>query len=102
MLSTLLTATGAAEIERIEITSRSVFADGMEFGDTGAYEKIKGRLFYAVDPENPANGAVVDLDLASRGADGRVRFQGDFILLKPVDLDRGGTRGAPNTAHPIT
>jgi len=81
-----------AEVERIEISSRSVFADGMEFGQVGAYEKIRGKLFYAVDPDNPANAAIVDLELAPRGADGKVRFQGDFILLKPVDLAKGNGR----------
>jgi hypothetical protein len=88
----LLATTAPAEVERVEITSREVFADGMNFGDTGPYEKIRGRLFYAVDPENPANAAIVDLELAPRGADGKVRFQGDFILLKPVDLQRGNGR----------
>ncbi len=81
-----------AEVERIEITSRSVFAEGMEFGEVGAYEKIRGKLFYAVDPDNPANAAIVDLELAPRGTDGKVRFQGDFILLKPVDLAKGNGR----------
>jgi len=89
---TLVAASAPAEVERIEITSREIFGDGMVFGSTGAYEKIRGRLFYAVDPSNPANAAIVDLELAPRGADGRVRFQGDFLLLKPVDLARGNGR----------
>jgi len=89
---TLVAATAPAEVERIEVTSRETFAGGMAFGDTGAYEKIRGTLFYAVDPVNPANAAIVDLELASRGADGRVHFQGDFLLLKPVDLARGNGR----------
>lgn len=80
------------EVERIEVTSRSVFADAMVFGDVGPYEKIRGRLFYTVDPNNPKNGPVVDLELAPRGADGMVRFQGDFLLLKPIDLTRGNGR----------
>ena len=92
LLAILIAATAAAEVERIEFTSREVFADGMSFGDTGAYEKIRGTLFYAVDPDNLANAAIVDLDLAPRGADGMVRFQGDFLLLKPVDLGKGNGR----------
>lgn len=88
----VLPVAATAEVERIEITSREVFADGMEFGSVGAYEKIRGKLFYAVDPNNAANAAVVDLDLAPRGADGKVRFQGDFILLKPVELSKGNGR----------
>ena len=88
----VLAGIASAEVERIEITSRSVFAEGMEFGEVGPYEKIRGTLFYAVDPDNAANAAIVDLDLAPRGADGKVRFQGDFILLKPVDLAKGNDR----------
>ncbi len=88
----VISTTAVAEVERIEITSRSVFADGMEYDAVGAYEKIRGKLFYAVDPDNAANAAIVDLDLAPRGADGKVRFQGDFILLKPVDLSKGNGR----------
>ena len=88
----VLAGIASAEVERIEITSRSVFAEGMEFGEVGPYEKIRGTLFYAVDPDNAANAAIVDLDLAPRGADGKVRFQGDFILLKPVDLAKGNGR----------
>jgi len=81
-----------AEVERIEITSREPFIGGMEFGRTGAYEKIRGVLHYAVDPQNEANARVVDLALAPRDADGRVRFAGEFLLLKPVDLGRGNGR----------
>ncbi len=92
LILTLFAATAAAEVERVEITSRETFAGGMAFGETGAYEKIRGTLFYAVDPANPANAAIVDIELAPRGADGMVRFQGDFLLLKPVDLSRGNGR----------
>ena len=88
----VISTTVVAEVDRIEITSREVFAEGMEYGEVGSYEKIRGKLFYAVDPDNAANAAIVDLDLAPRGADGKVRFQGDFILLKPVDLEKGNGR----------
>jgi len=86
---TIIAGVASADVEHIEITSRSVFADGRTFGEVGAYEKIRGRLFYAVEPENAANEPIVDLELAPRGSDGKIRFQGDFILLKPVDLERG-------------
>ncbi len=92
LIVTLVAAAAPAEVERIEITSRETFADGMTFGETGVYEKIRGKLFYAVDPANPANAAIVDLELAPLGADGMVHFQGDFLLLKPVDLARGNGR----------
>jgi len=92
LLLTIIASIASAEVERIEITSRALLADGMEFGDVGAYEKIRGRLFYAVDPDHRANAPVVDLALAPRGADDRVRFQGDFLLIKPVEISRGNGR----------
>ena len=85
-----LPAQGA--VERLEITARAPFADGAAFGDVGAYEKITGRLHYAIDPADPANAAVVDLDLARRDGDGLVRFAGDFVLLRPTEPARGNRR----------
>jgi hypothetical protein len=82
----------SGEVTEIEITSRQVFADGMEFGNVGAYEKIKGRLHYGVDPNNPANSSIVDLKYAPKNAKGLVEFVGEFILLKPVDLKKGNHR----------
>ena len=38
-----------------------------------------------------AGGARIDLALAPPGADGRVRFSGDFVLLKPVDPKANAT-----------
>lgn len=81
-----------AEVVRIEVTSREPFASGHAFGAVGAYEKVRGRLHYAVDPASPANARVVDLQRAPRDASGRVAFAGDFLLLKPVDLGKGNHR----------
>ncbi len=76
----------------MEIASREPFAGGQPWGAVGAYEKIRGRLVYAVDPANPANAAIVDLKLAPRDLRGRVGFAGDFVLLKPIDLEKGNHR----------
>ncbi len=63
----------AAEVARIEVLSRSVLAGGKVFGAAGAYEKITGRLHYAVDPDNPANARIVDVGLAPRERAGRAQ-----------------------------
>ena len=81
-----------AKVSQIEIISREVFADGHKFGDTGAYEKIKGKLVYTIDPSHPANAAIVDLNLAPTNDVGLVEFSGDFLLLKPIDLEKGNNR----------
>lgn len=86
----IITARPAASaVERVEILLREPFAGGKVFGETGAYERIKGRLHYAVDPDDPANAMVVDLGLAPVDERGLVTFAGDFILLRPVAPARG-------------
>jgi hypothetical protein len=45
-----------ARVERIEIVSREAFAAGTEFSHAGAYEKLRGRAFFALDPDAAANG----------------------------------------------
>ena len=81
-----------ARVSQIEITSREVFADGHKFGETGAYEKIRGTLVYSIDPNHPANTGIVDVKLAPTNDAGLVEFSGDFLLLKPIDLEKGNHR----------
>jgi hypothetical protein len=85
----LLVSTAEARITRIEITSRVMFAGGMSFGDTGPYEKLRGKLFGEVDPADPPNAVIVDLDKAPRNARGMVEYVTDFLILKPVDMSMG-------------
>jgi hypothetical protein len=82
----------AARVERVEILERGPVAGGMAFGEVGAYERIRGRLHYAVDPDEPANARIVDLKRAPRDLRGLVTFAGDFLLLRPKDLARGNHR----------
>ena len=113
-------STAEAKVERLEILERTPFAEGHQFGNSGAYERIRGRLHYAVDPYNAANGLIVDLALAPLDSQGMVPFSGDFMLLRPVEPKRGnqtllyevGNRGnvgmlsffndAPRTNQPIS
>jgi hypothetical protein len=88
----LVALPAGAEVVRLEIGSREPFAGGRVFGATGAYEKLRGRLVYAVEPDHPANARIVDLGLAPRDPRGRVAFSGDFVLLKPTDLALGNRR----------
>jgi hypothetical protein len=74
----------AAAVQRVEVLERVPFADGMRFGEAGAYEKIRGVAHFALDPASSANAKIVDLKLAPRDADGRVKFSSEFIMLRPV------------------
>jgi hypothetical protein len=88
----LAAAPAAGKLVRIEIERREPLADGHAFGQIGPYEKLAGRLHFEVDPDDPANAAVVDLGLAPRNARRRVEFWSDFYLLRPQDPERGNRR----------
>jgi hypothetical protein len=83
------TATAQARVTRIEIAKREPFAAGQSFGTVGAYEKIVGRFHGALDPKNPVNAVIVDLDKAPRNVDGLVEYAADFFILKPLDPGKG-------------
>src|SRR6266849_7804739 len=85
----LVSSLAQAHVTRMVVTSREVAANGMSFGDTGPYEKLRGTVFFEVDPDDPRNAAVFDLDKAPRNEQGRVEFSADMMIIKPVDLDSG-------------
>src|SRR5262245_5866395 len=76
----------------LDVQPRSPILNGRPFGAAGAYEKIAGTLRFAVDPAHRLHAQITDLERAPRDAEGRVEFQGDFYLLKPVDAARGNRR----------
>jgi alpha/beta hydrolase family protein len=84
-----LSSGAEARVERLEILSRQAFAAGTEFGSAGAYEKLRGRAWFAVDPNAAANAPIADLKLAPRDNRGLVQFGADFLILRPADASRG-------------
>jgi hypothetical protein len=78
-----------AEVTRVTVTSRTTVADGQAFGATGPYEKLVGRIEFALDPADPHNAGIVDLTNAPRDSDGRVRFSSDLSVLRPTDPSKG-------------
>jgi Alpha/beta hydrolase domain len=71
----------AAEVTRVEVKTRA------DVGSSG-YEKIVGTIHFAVDPRNPRNRVIVDLDKAPVNAAGRVEFSADLYILRPKDRTR--------------
>ncbi len=78
-----------AELTRLEITSRVDVLNGKPFGDAGPYEKIHGKAYFAVDPKNPRNQVIADIDLVPRNQQGHVEFSADVFILKPKDSSLG-------------
>lgn len=83
------TARLQAELLRVEIQHREAYAGGRVFGQYGAYEMLRGKVFFAVDPALAANQPIVDLELAPRNAHGRVEFSADLEILAPLDPGKG-------------
>src|SRR5579859_2619905 len=71
-------------VSHFEVSRRTPFAFN--------YERVDGKLHFAVDPGHAANARITDLDKAPRDADGRVRFWADFVVLQPADAARSNGR----------
>ncbi len=82
----------AADVDRIEVLERTILAGGKTFGNVGPYERIRGRLYLAIEAGAAENQSITDIRLAPRDAQGRVTFATDFILLKPLDAARANGR----------
>ena len=80
---------GSARVVRVEIEHRKDVTAGPSLGLAGPYEKITGKVFFAVDPANSANRIITDIDLAPRNGQGKVEFSSEFYLLKPKQVERG-------------
>src|SRR5690242_6395398 len=92
-------------VTRFEITLRRPLA-GLP-----AYEELKGRLHFAIDPPHAANRRITDVELAPRNARGLVEWDSDVSILLPVDrahcsgrilldvVNRGNTVAVPNSTR---
>src|SRR5262245_8636257 len=90
LLALLLSPLAArAAVKALEIHRCEPFAGGAAFGDVGPYEKLVGVVRFAVDPKDPRNRDIIDLELAPRNAAGEVEFEADVFLLVPKDLSKG-------------
>ena len=84
----LLPLRATAELKRIEFSKREPWSGGREFAGRGAYERLRGKAWFEVDPGAPANSLVVDLALAPKNKAGRVEFAADVEILMPTDLSK--------------
>ena len=74
-LCILHSAFAAARVVRVDVTSRSDYWNG-------TYERIVGRVTYALDPANPHNKQIVDLTQP-------VEFSGDLDMVRPKNGGNG-------------
>ena len=78
-----------AMLTEIDIIAIEPFADGANFGATGAYERVRGTYKGTLDPLDARNKVIVNIEKAPRNAAGRVEYEAEFFILRPVDATRG-------------
>jgi hypothetical protein len=79
----------AAEVIGFEVLQTAPAFEGRSFGAVGAYVKVTARATIAVDPADPRNAVIADIDKAPRNARGQVEATADVVLLRPADPLRG-------------
>jgi len=69
-LCLLVSLPASAGVVRVDVTSRTDIAFG--------YERIDAKVHFSLDPANPRNRAIADLERADR-----TEFSADLVLLRP-------------------
>jgi hypothetical protein len=72
----LLSVSSSAEVVRVETAPPQ---DIPEYG----YQQITGKVYFVVDPKDPRNAVVADIDKAPRNAEGKVEFTADLLAVWP-------------------
>ena len=84
-----LSLPAVAEVVRFEVLESVPAFEGRSFDAVGPYLRITARATIAVDPADPRNAAIADIERAPRNAAGRVEAVADVVLLRPADPARG-------------
>jgi hypothetical protein len=99
-------ASAPARVTKIVIDATvSPAFGGVSFGAAGQYETIAGRAFGELDPNDPLNAIIQDIDLAPKNVDGNVEYMATFFLVKPIDMAKSSRlmwHDVPNRGGRIT
>ena len=89
-IACVCSAVTEARVTRIEI-AKVERVDPPSSGAPGAippYERLSGKFYGELDPADPKNALITDIQLATRNARGKVEYVGTFSLMKPVDVSK--------------
>ena len=84
--------TGIRRIDIDPARSQSPTFGGLSFGSVGQYEKLRGTAYGELDPSDPRNAVITDIELAPVNANGLVEYSMDIFILKPINLSSGNHR----------
>jgi alpha/beta hydrolase family protein len=82
-------STADARVTRIVINSTTMPYGGATFGAVGEYEQLDGFAYGEIDPNDPANALIQDIQLAPRNGHGMVEYSTVLSILKPVNMTSG-------------
>jgi hypothetical protein len=78
-----------ARVIKIVVEQRQSPAyNGQAFGKTGQFELLTGHFTGELDPNDPHNKIINDIQLAVRNAHGVVEYTGTFAIAKPIDMSK--------------
>ena len=98
-------ASAATPRQTLAITAQQDFTPGVSYGQVGAYEQVSGTIKGELDPNDPKNAIIQDLDLAPVNDRGMVEYSADFVMLKPKDMSKANgvlRYDAPNRGNILT
>ena len=78
-----------ARVTKLEVVRTEPAFGGQSFGDVGVFEHVVARVEGELDPADPHDAIIQDIELAPRDARGMVHYATDVELLKPQDQGRG-------------
>ena len=95
-----------AHVTRIVIEQKQSPAyEGKSFGSVGQYEILTGKAYGELDPKDPHNTIITDLNFAPRNARGMVEYVATFMLVKPIDVAKANgilLYAVPNRSNRIS
>ena len=78
-----------ARITEINVQQVEPFAGNAVFGKIGAYERVWGVASGELDPADPRNKGIVNIDKAPRNSIGKVPYEVEWFMLRPADATKG-------------
>lgn len=84
-LAATLAAPVQARVTRIVIDEQKPLAKAD--GQTIEYEQLSGRAFGELDPRDPLNALIQDIELG-KDKDGKVRYTASFVLTRPKNMNQ--------------
>ena len=73
------------------------------YGASGHYEQLAGRAWGELDPNDPLNRLITDIQLA-KDADGKVRYVATWVIARPIDRSKASGllwHEVPNRGRPV-